>query len=151
MPFRVWPLIGSHAAGMAPKPCTYGQLIALGGLLETGRRVVKGAREGGNSHMRRGGVRGNEGTTVYISLHIWTKFSQNRKEKVCQSEQALGVEVSASTVPLKNWEPGRMASQSDGWQRWSDYFWNNLWLWTFPVRFTTGKWMFRLRVWHLGV
>lgn len=71
MPLRVWPLVGSHAAGMAPKPYTYGQLIALGGLLETGRRVVKGgAREGGNSRMRRGGVRGNGGTPVCISLHM---------------------------------------------------------------------------------
>lgn len=71
MPLRVWPLVGSHAAGMAPKPCTYGQLIALGGLLETGRKVVKGgARERGKSHMRRGRVRGNEGTTVHISLHM---------------------------------------------------------------------------------
>lgn len=70
MPLRVWPLEGPMLQWMAPKPCIYGQLIVLGGLLETGRGVVRGGGGGGNSRTRRGVVRGNEGTPVYISLHM---------------------------------------------------------------------------------
>lgn len=72
---------------MAPKPCAHGQLIVLGRLLETGRSVVRG---GGNSRTRRGGVRGNAGTPVYISLHMYTKFSQNRKEKNMPVRTSIG-------------------------------------------------------------
>lgn len=88
MPLRVWPLEGPMLQWMAPKPCIYGQLIVLGGLLETGRGVVRG--EGGISRTRRGGVRGSEGTPVYISLHMCTKFSQNRKEKNMPVRTSIG-------------------------------------------------------------
>lgn len=139
----------SHAAVMAPKPCTYGQLIVLGGLLETGRRVVRG---GGNSLMRRGGFRGNEGIPVYISLRMCTKFSQNKKEKKYASQNKHWAWRSLWAMYL--WRTENQA----GWHfRVIDYRGNQIipgttcdfepTLWGLQL----GSGVSRLCVWHMGV
>lgn len=149
MPLRVWPLEGPMLQWMAPKPCIYGQLIVLGGLLETGRGVVRG--EGGISRTRRGGVRGSEGTPVYISLHMCTKFSQNRKEKNMPVRTSIG---HGGLWALYLWRTENQA----GWHcRVMDYRGNQIipgttcdfepTLWGLPL----GSGVFSLCVWHMGV
>lgn len=100
----MWPLVGFHAAVDGSAALYIWQLIGLSGLLETRKRAVgEGAGGGGDNDMSRRRCWGEkEGIPAYVSLLTCMKFSKKRKEKMCQTEQALGMEVFESTAPLKN-------------------------------------------------